>query len=200
MLTEQEQFWAGEFGDGYTQRCDGNRLVANNVAMLGRIMESRKYGSAIEFGANVGLNLEALHWLNPEAELAGIEINESAAAALRSKNIATVYEQSILDFVPDRQWDLVLVKGVLIHINPDRLSSLYDTLYKTSGRYICLAEYFNPTPVEVPYRGHSGKLFKRDFAGEMLDRFSLKLVDYFFTYSRDRYQQDNITTFLLEKQ
>ena len=25
----------------------------------------------------------------------------------------------------------------------------------------------NPTPVEVKYRGHTGKLFKRDFAAEL---------------------------------
>jgi spore coat polysaccharide biosynthesis protein SpsF len=32
-----------------------------------------------------------------------------------------------------------------------------------------MVEYFNPIPVEVAYRGHSGKLFKRDFASEFLD-------------------------------
>ena len=38
----------------------------------------------------------------------------------------------------------------------------------------------------MPYRGHTARLFKRDFAGEMLDRFSdLRLVDYGFRYHRD---------------
>ena len=32
----------------------------------------------------------------------------------------------------------------------------------------------------VEYRGHTGKLFKRDFAGEMIYRFDLKLIDYGF--------------------
>ena len=48
---------------------------------------------------------------------------------------------------------------------------------------------------------HQGKLFKRDFAGEFLDRFAdVRLVDYGFAYHRDpNFQQDDISWFLLEK-
>ena len=62
-------------------------------------------------------------------------------------------------------------------------------------------EYYNPTPVEVTYRGNTGKLFKRDFAGELLDKYSdLELVDYGFIYHRDNcFPQDDITWFLMEK-
>lgn len=69
------------------------------------------------------------------------------------------------------------------------------------ARYILIAEYYNPVPVEVSYRGNSGKLFKRDFAGEMLDRYSdLQLLDYGFSYRRDpQFPTDDINWFLLEK-
>ena len=95
----------------------------------------------------------------------------------------------------------MLIKGVLIHIAPEELLEVYDKLYNSSKRYICIAEYYNPVPVEVQYRGHSGKLFKRDFTGEMLDKYSdLQLVDYGFIYHRDNnFPQDDITWFLLEK-
>lgn len=113
----------------------------------------------------------------------------------------TVYEQSILKFQPDYQRDFVLCKLVLIHLNPDFLFQAYDLMHKTSKRYICIAEYYNPKPMEVIYRGHKGKLFKRDFAGEMLDRFhDLRLLNYGFVYHRDfSFKQDDITWFLLEK-
>jgi len=112
-----------------------------------------------------------------------------------------LYHQSILNFVPEQTFDLVLIKGVLIHINPDKLPQVYDILYQSSQRYICISEYYNPSPVTIPYRGHSDKLFKRDFAGEMLDRYSdLQLVDYGFNYHRDlHFPQDDTTWFLLEK-
>lgn len=50
--------------------------------------------------------------------------------------------------------------------NPGRLNEVYKTLYESSRKYLLLVEYYNPTPVEIEYRGHSGKLFKRDFAGK----------------------------------
>ena len=38
----------------------------------------------------------------------------------------------------------------------------------------------------VKYRGHTDRLFRRDFAGEMLDQFDdLTLVDYGFVLHRD---------------
>ena len=59
-----------------------------------------------------------------------------------------------------------------------------------------------PFPVALPYRGHQDRLFKRDFAGEMLDRFpDLELTAYGFNYRRDPlFPQDDTTWFLLHKQ
>ena len=201
--TEQEKFWAGEFGDDYIRRNQGTDWVASNTAFFASIL-SRVQGirSVIELGANIGLNLEAIRCLLPKCELAAVEINQKAAEQLGQtiKNVQ-VYPVSILDFQCERTWDLALIKGVLIHINPESLPKVYEALYCASGRYICIAEYYNPTPVSIPYRGHQDRLFKRDFAGEMLDRYKdLRLVDYGFSYHRDlHFPQDDITWFLLEK-
>lgn len=200
--TEQENFWSGEFGDDYTRRNRGAALEAANLALFARLLQStRGVRSAIEFGANIGLNLKALARLLPAAELAGVEINPAAAAELNAWGGAAVYHQSFLDFVPERRWDLVLVKGVLIHVEPDSLPLVYAALHRAAGRYILLAEYYNPTPVEVLYRGHRNRLFKRDFAGDLLDRFpDLSLLDYGFAYHRDvNFPQDDLNWFLLEK-
>lgn len=53
----------------------------------------------------------------------------------------------------------------------------------------------------IPYRGHEQRLFKRDFAGEMLDAYpDLRLVDYGFVYRRDPvFPADDLTWFLMEK-
>lgn len=103
--------------------------------------------------------------------------------------------------IPPRTWDIALTKGVLIHIYPDHLATVYNALHQAARRYVCLVEYYNPTPMEATYRGHTGKLFKRDFAGELLDKFpDLRLVDYGFVYRRDlNFPQDDPTWFLLEK-
>jgi spore coat polysaccharide biosynthesis protein SpsF len=131
-----------------------------------------------------------------------VEINEKAAAAAQRRNPeAHVLCQSFLDFETRRTWDLAFVRGVLIHIMPEMLPRAYAVLHKTAAKHILVAEYYSPKPVEVEYRGHSGRLFKRDFAGEMLDAYpDLELADYGFVYHRDPlFPQDDITYFLLRK-
>lgn len=200
--TQQENFWSGPFGDEYTRRNTSHDAVAANFALFGRIL-SRTAGidSAIEFGANVGQNLMAIRQLLPRAELSAIEINASAVRRLKRWGGARVYAQSLLDFEPDYQRDLALIKGVLIHLEPKKLPQAYEALYASTRRYLCLAEYYNPSPVEIVYRGHHNRLFKRDFAGELLERFpDLRLIDYGFVYRRDNnFKQDDLTWFLLEK-
>ena len=201
-LTEQETFWAGTFGDEYTTRNTDIAIEAGNVFLFSKILSHvEKVSSVIEYGANIGLNLKAIKQLLPFVQCSAVEINERAVKQLRMLENAQVHHQSILNFTPSVGYDFVLVKGVLIHIDPTQLPVVYDLLYNSSNRYICLAEYYNPKPVEVSYRGFRDRLFKRDFAGEMLDRFpSLRLVSYGFAYHRDScLKQDDISWFLLEK-
>jgi pseudaminic acid biosynthesis-associated methylase len=201
-VTKQEQLWAGEFGDAYTDRNQGEALVAANTALFARVLaRAGEVRSILEFGANRGLNLQAIRQLLPTARLAAVEINPKAVESLRALGDVEIFATSVLEFEPTATADLVLSKGLLIHISPGALPEVYDRLYRSAARYICLAEYYNPTPVEVAYRGQSGVLFKRDFAGEMLDRFGdLRLADYGFVYHRDpQFPQDDLTWFLLAK-
>lgn len=201
--TEQEAFWEGEFGNDYASRNLGKGWVAANTALFSKILESTyAVDSVLEFGSNTGLNLKALRHLLPSAKLSAIEINKRAVDELNKwAGADEVFHQSILEFDTDAHWDLVFTKGVLIHINPDELSKVYELLYKTSNRYILVSEYYNPNPVTISYRGHTDRLFKRDFAGDLLDKYSdLQLVNYGFVYRRDHYfPQDDATWFLLEK-
>lgn len=201
-LTPQEAFWAGAFGNDYTQRNQGERLVASNANLFQRLLaKAASPASILELGANIGLNLVALRQMLPRTHLAAVEINPEAVNHLRRLPGVEVFHESLLNFTPPRAYDLVFTKGVLIHIAPDHLPRVYDLMYRASQKYVALAEYYNPTPVSIPYRGHADRLFKRDFAGELLDRFpDLRLVDYGFVYHRDpQHPQDDLTWFLLEK-
>ena len=202
--TEQENFWAESFGNEYVDRNANIDLVSANLALFSQIFrQTQQIDSVIEFGSNIGLNLLAISKLLPKAQLSAVEINQKAVDQMAKMGGGTVniYTQSILDFQVDFQRNFVLIKGVLIHINPEYLNQVYDLLYQTSNKYICICEYYNPTPVEVSYRGHQGKLFKRDFAGEIMDKFNdLELIDYGFVYHRDyQFPQDDMNWFLLKK-
>jgi len=201
----QEDFWRGTFGDEYTMRNDkGDQLIAANTALFVKVFESLKaddVNSIIEFGSNIGLNLIALHYLLPKTEIYGVEINEQAFQQLSTLKFVQAYNASLYDFTPPKTCDLAFTKGVLIHQPPEKLNQVYDLLYSSSSKYILISEYYNPTPVEVEYRGNKSVLFKRDFCGDMLDRYpDLTLCNYGFVYHRESlFPQDDGTWFLMRK-
>lgn len=202
--TEQEEFWAGEFGNEYIGRNRSEEYLASNLNFFSKAFNQiGRPASLIEFGANIGMNLKAIQLLFPKIELSGIEINKKAADELnRLISKDRVFNGSIFDYKDERKHEIALIKGVLIHINPEMLQLVYEKLYQASSKYILVCEYYNPSPVSISYRGHSDRLFKRDFAGEMLEKYeNLSLVDYGFCYRRDKaFPQDDVTWFLLEKQ
>lgn len=202
--TEQEIFWAGNFGDEYISRNNNKELFSANLNFFDEIFCSTKNVKTIlELGSNVGMNILAINNLLPNSRTSAVEINAKAFDRLKSVCTGKAYLSSILDIESKVNvcYDFVFTKGVLIHINPEELQTVYESMYKLSKKYICIAEFYNPIPMTITYRGEKNKLFKRDFVGELLDKYKdLELVDYGFKYRRDNnYPQDDITWFLLEK-
>ena len=201
--TPQEEFWAGEFGTEYISRNRSDQILAGYLAMWGRVLSrTGRLASCVELGANVGLNLRAIKLLCPDIEQHAVEINPEAAAELRiALGADRIHEGSLLEWEPPEQAELSFTSGVLIHISPDMLPIAYDRLYAASSRFVLVAEYYNPSPVTINYRGHGDRLFKRDFAGEMMERFpDLRLIDYAFMYRRDpMFPRDDTTWFLMSK-
>ena len=156
----------------------------------------------IRFGANVGINLKALQLLYPAQQQCGIEINEQAAQQLGEViPPERVIRGSTFDFKPQRVWDVMWIKSVLTHVKPAKPPQVCEALYRSTGQHLLVAEYYNPTPVEVSYRGHLQRLFKLDFAGDLMAAFlDLCLVDYSLVYRHDPVMpQDDITWFLMRK-
>lgn len=202
--TEQETFWASDFGNEYVARnCASEKFLSSRLAFWSKILQAipGEVSSCLEFGTNIGMNLKALGFLLPELQMNGIEINEKAAEECAKLPRVKVHHGSILEFETDAIFDLTFTCGVLIHINPEALPVVYDKLYKYSRKYIAIMEYYNPTPVTVNYRGNEERLFKRDFAGELMDRFpDLRLLDYGFVYHRDNhFPSDDGTWFVMRK-
>lgn len=201
--TEQEEFWATQFGDDYIQRNRGAQLLAANLNFFAKALKhAGKIQSVREFGANIGMNLKAFKLLYPDILMKGIEINPKAGAELEKViGAENIFCGSIFDAPTKEKVELSLIKGVLIHINPEMLPVVYEKLFEGSSKYILIAEYYNPSPVAISYRGYSDRLFKRDFAGEFLAKYpGTTLIDYGFAYKNDpAFPQDDITWFLIKK-
>lgn len=208
-MSGTEEFWRGCFGHEYTNRNAGADLIKAKEALFRKALtplfwHKPRAARIIEFGANRGLNLIALARITSfaDVEFTAVEINGTAIEELHKLGVKVV-DASMTD--PAKPWgngyDLSLSIGVLIHVQPELLPAAYDALYESSQRYILIAEYFSPNPVEIEYRGEGGRLWKRNFAGEMMDRFpDLKMADYGFVSDRDPYVPlDNINWYLLQK-
>ena len=201
-MNEQEKFWMDTFGTEYIDRNKLEKLLPANINLFAKILSKcSQISSVLELGCNIGANLKAIELLSPQIKLNGVEINKNAVSLARGEFPGSnIVEQSIIEPL-NCPSDLVFTKTVLIHISPEKLVNVYKNLYENALKYILVAEYYNPNPIDVLYRGHKDKLFKRDFCGELLDRYpSLKLVDYGFNYHRDPvFPQDDINWFLMKK-
>lgn len=195
-MNEQEKLWKGEFGNAYHDRNHTQYRLDFWIRVLKQIPFEIK--SVLELGAGKGDNLAALHLLIPAGRFTGVEINAKAAESMRSRNISVI-QGAIKDVkltIP--MHDLVLTRGLLIHIPEEDLPEIFSVMYMAAKRYICIAEYFSTQRREVNYRGYAGALWTDDYAGRLMDQYpGLKLRDYGFHYSRDGGQ--DLTWFLMEK-
>ena len=157
-----EQLWAGRFGDEYTERnvASGD----GRGAFWSRILAAFPVTTVLEVGCNVGANLR---WIAAGRRAVGVDVNAHALDELRSRvpdALGVRGSARQLPF-PDGSFDLAFTAGVLIHQSSDGLSEAMSEIVRCSRRYVLCAEYFSEEPVEVPYRGQTGALFKRDFGG-----------------------------------
>jgi pseudaminic acid biosynthesis-associated methylase len=204
--SDQLRFWRGDFGNEYTDRnANSSRELRARVALWAPIMarlEGAPPRRILEVGANIGNNLRALRQIS-DAEFFAIEPNEKARGVLVDDGV--VPQGNVRDGfaaaidLPDDAVDLAFTSGVLIHIHPDDLLASCSEIHRVSARYVVCIEYFSDKAEEITYRGHSERLFKRDFGGFWMDSFpDLQILDYGFAWKRTT-GLDNLTWWLMEK-
>ena len=201
-MNEQEKFWSGNFGNIYISRNNSKKLQNNNDHFFKKIFSKKyKISSIIELGSNIGNNLLSLEKIYKKSTFTAVEVNLKACRILKKKKPNfDIVNSTILNFNTKQNFNLVLCKGILIHVNPKQLEKVYKKIYNLSNRYILIAEYFSPNPEKIRYRNHKNKLFKRDFAYEIMQSHKrLKLIDYGFVYHKDKFPLDNISWFLLKR-
>lgn len=204
--TEQLQFWRSDFGNTYIDRNAASvEHLRARVAMWAKIMSAMVGSpptSILEVGSNIGNNLRALRTLTG-AEMYALEPNKQAREILVKDGV--VSPTNVLDGIaakinlPDGAVNMSFTSGVLIHIHPDDLLASCAEIHRVTQRYVACIEYFSDKPDAIPYRGHSDKLFKRDFGSFWLDNFpDLQVRDYGFSWKRLT-GLDNLTWWLFEK-
>ncbi|HUI47399.1 MAG TPA: pseudaminic acid biosynthesis-associated methylase [Acidimicrobiia bacterium] len=194
-----EQLWSGEFGDEYVDR---------NLAAYERrgsfwlpLIDELQPESVLEIGANVGGNLQWIAQRVPASRIAAVDVNAKALRLLdeRVPGVRAMYAPAREIPIADRSVDLVFTMGVLIHQPEESLAKVMSEMVRTSRRWVLCGEYYDDGTVEVPYRGHEGALFRRDYGGlfEELFPFELALVRQGFLSEEDGW--DRTTWWLFER-
>ncbi len=173
-----ESLWSGSFGDDYVER---NRSAAEGRRTFWEErLATLDVTSALEVGCNVGANLRWLAERLGAAQVAGVDVNESALAVMRDELPGVDARLASARELPfdDDAFDLVFTTGVLIHQAPDELPRVMDEIVRCSRRYVLCGEYRADALEEVPYRGQRGALYRQDYGRLYQDRFpGLRLVE-----------------------
>ena len=78
VLSIEEKFWSGNFGDNYIKRNNNKYLVKNNLSLFNKVLKKKKFANVLELGANIGLNIIALNRIFTEIKSFAVEINKNA--------------------------------------------------------------------------------------------------------------------------
>lgn len=211
--TQQENFWAGDFGREYTNRNSrpldewntfyrtifGHTKLEMNAEFLSDLSRQARI---LEVGCNTGMQLVGLQAAGFE-QLYGIELQAYAVEKAREfVRGANILQGSGFDLpFKDNYFDVVCTNGVLIHIAPADLPRIMAEMVRCSGRYLMGFEYYATETTPIKYRGNEGFLWKTDFAQVFLNNFpELRLVKqklYPYIAETERGNQDVV--YLLEK-
>lgn len=169
--TRLEALWSGEFGDEYVTR---NADAYDQRAPFWRsILEGHPCRRVLEVGANVGGNLQWVAEHVEATQVYGVDVNRSALQRLQQRVPGVNALWSPARELPfrDRWFDLVFTMGVLIHQPDATLPLVMAEMVRCSRRWVLCGEYFGETTEEVPYRGHDGALFRRDYGRRFAELF-----------------------------
>lgn len=161
--TRLERMWAGDFGNSYVAR---NREAGMpREAFWNALLDQFPARCVLEVGCNLGANLQWLTARLRPCDVYGVDVNDSA---LRELHRIVPGVNAVLcpgRHLPFRDgwFDLTFTMGVLIHQPESTLPLVMSEIVRCSRRYVLCGEYFAEKTVEVPYRGQSGALFKRDY-------------------------------------
>ena len=169
--------WSEDFGDAYVER---NRAAAEGREPFWRwLHEEHPFSSALEIGCNLGGNLRWLAELVEPRNVTGVDINASALREARRAlpDVNVLHAPARTLPFRDATFDLTFTTTVLIHQPPEAVPIVMNELVRCSRRYVLCGEYHADELVEVPYRGQTGALYKRDWGALYEDLFpELRLV------------------------
>lgn len=161
MTEATEAFWRGEFGIEYTKR---NTIEWESRAeFFADLLNFTGAKSVLEVGCNKGHNLEAINHLRPDVFTHGIDINQEALEIAKANGLSVSDMPASEVGMCFQAFDMVFSAGLLIHIPPSEIHDVISGMISASSKWVVAIEYAAIEEVEVDYRGHADRLWKRPY-------------------------------------
>jgi pseudaminic acid biosynthesis-associated methylase len=173
-----EQLWAGEFGDAYTDRNETFNY-ADRFKFFKPLILDNKIESVLEVGCNTGMNLGMLKELVPSWDVWGCDVNIRNVQYTRERwpDVQSVYASGFDLPFRDDYFDLVFTSGVLIHQKPSEVERIMQEIIRVSSKYVMAIEYYSEQFEEIEtYSGGPGTAFKGPYGEIYQGRYGLKLL------------------------
>ena len=160
--------------ENYWKQNTRREYLARNICALNSI------SSVIEMGCNVGSNLYAIHKINPDIRLAGVDINELAVHYGLQKFCAEDIQADLktmslydIDRIPEKSYDVVFTSAVLMHLPPDNLNTILKNFKRIACKFVIHLELHAFSKSEYLY-------YKKLAQKKFRDRWCR---DYFMAYN-----------------
>lgn len=176
------QFWSGTFGDEYTDR---NKVEwRDRIPLLSRILETAPATSFLDVGCNAGWNMLALREIVGADKIAisGLDVNQKALEQAGAAGLDVILAPATAccdEPLSPTCAEMVITSGVLIHVPPEDLNPTLTAIREASMQYVLAIEYPSLSGAEEPveYRGHEGRLWRRDYGAEYVKLGGLALIE-----------------------
>jgi len=159
-MNEQQETWAGEFGNEYVERnlefhdvqYTGPNTGYNRLTITKSFFEDMpRDASILELGCNVG----SIIWILNDmgfTDVTGIDINKKAIKMVNDRYPHyRFFHSSIEDFPISKKYDMVFTSGVLIHINPTNIMPVIEKIKSLSSKWIFGFEYYSEEFEDISY-------------------------------------------------
>jgi SAM-dependent methyltransferase len=142
--------YSPRYVESYWDAIDTERdsIGTRRSAWLADLPPFREATSALELGCGPGRNLWVLQQRYPAMALHGIDINPEGIAHARTRVrgeflAGDLYQLPAL--LGDRRVDVIVTMGVLIHLHPETLPALLETMRARARRWLVFVEEVSAT-------------------------------------------------------
>jgi len=210
FFNKQQEFWSGKPGTDWARTHNTFNAAYWNwqndtkVRLQDLLLSALEYiprtTTILELGCNDGFVLKTLEDIG-FMRLSGLDINEEAIKNAKINVPKAKFYLQPLEKKMDNIHDLVFTPAVLMHIHPDNLDEVMDTIYMESKRYIFGREISSRHPIAQgkPGQGWYDYYWTRRFKDKWIEKFPQLKLQYYDLIKMNSNDTVETEVYLLEK-